>query len=166
MKKKLYIETSVWNQKIHTDRPDWQNTAEKFLATLKRGIYEPYISSVVIDEIARTHHEPTRNKLFGLINQVQPEVLEFDEEAQSLTKVYMEREFKNNKSRRIFNDSSHVAIATVNGINHIISFNFEHLVNDRRIDNFIAINFQNGYDHIIDITTPDRFVLPEPGEKL
>ena len=132
MKKKLYIETSVWNQLIHTDRPDWRSTAEKFLETLKRGFYDPYISSVVIDEIARTRHEPTRIKLFGFINQIQPEVLEFDEDAQMLTKIYMEREFKNNKSRRIFNDSSHVAIATVNGINHIVSFNFEHLVNDRR----------------------------------
>jgi hypothetical protein len=29
MKKKLYIETSVWNQLKHDDRPDWRETAEQ-----------------------------------------------------------------------------------------------------------------------------------------
>ncbi len=45
--KKLYIETSVWNQLEHTDRPDWRETADLFMKTLKKGIYESYISYVV-----------------------------------------------------------------------------------------------------------------------
>jgi predicted nucleic acid-binding protein len=161
MKKKLYIETSVWNQLVHDDRPDWRETTENFLMTLKRGIYEPFISTVVIDEVMATKDESIRMKLIGFINEVEPTSLEFDEEAQILTSKYLEKEFKNNRSKGIYNDSSHVAIATVNNIHHIISFNCHHLVNDRRIDGFNGINFQNGYDIIIDITTPDRFILPD-----
>jgi hypothetical protein len=58
----------------------------------------------------------------------------------------------------VYNDSSHVAIATVNEIRHVVSFNCHHLVNDSRIDGFNAVNLQKGYDLIIDISTPDRFI--------
>jgi hypothetical protein len=48
--------------------------------------------------------------------------------------------------------------STVNAIRHIVSFNCKHLVNDLRIDGLNAINLQNGYDVLVDITTPHRFV--------
>jgi len=110
MKKKLYVETSVWNQLEHTDRPEWQETAQQFIATLK----------VV------------------------------------LTDKFMVSAFNGRHSQRLYNDCSHVAIATINGIKHIVSFNCKRLVNDQRIDGFNAINLQNGYDHIVDICTPEK----------
>jgi hypothetical protein len=54
MRKKLYIETSVWNQLEHNDRPDWKETAVKLFEVIQTGLYEPYISSVVIDELEAT----------------------------------------------------------------------------------------------------------------
>jgi hypothetical protein len=89
MKKKLYIETSVWNQLEHDDRPDWRDTAEKFIATLQRGFYEVYVSKVVLDELLETPDENRRRKLIGHISSVEPVILPFDEEAQSLTDRYM-----------------------------------------------------------------------------
>jgi len=157
--KKLYIETSVWNQLEHTDRPDWRETAYKFIETIKAGYYKPYISTVVIDEIAATEDDDRRKKLFVHVNIVQPSILEFDEDAVVLTEKYMAANLIKSDSSRIYNDCSHVAIATVNDIRHIISFNCKHLVNDRRIDGFNAINFQNDYDNIIDINTPEKFIL-------
>jgi predicted nucleic acid-binding protein len=157
MKKKLYIETSVWNQIEHTDRPDWRETAQRFIATLKAGEYEPYISAVVLDEIAETPGEGKRKKLLGHIQVVQPAVLEFNQEAEALTEKYMAADFIQSDALRVYNDCSHVAIATVNGIKHIVSFNCKHLVNDRRIDGFNAVNFQYGYDHVVDICTPEKF---------
>jgi predicted nucleic acid-binding protein len=157
MKKKLYIETSVWNQLEHTDRPDWRDTAQRFIATLKAGQYEPYISAVVLDEIGETADEKRRRKLLDHIETVQPGVLEFDQEAVALTEKYMAADFIRSEALRVYNDCSHVAIATVNGIKHVVSFNCKHLVNDRRIDGFNAINFQNGYDNVVDISTPEKF---------
>jgi predicted nucleic acid-binding protein len=157
MKKKLYIETSVWNQLEHSDRPDWRDTAQRFIATLKTGQYEPYISAVVVDEIAATPDESNRKRLLKHIDAVQPGVLEFEQEAVALTEKYMAAGFIQSDSLRVYNDCSHVAIATVNGITHLVSFNCKHLVNDRRIDGFNAINFQNGYDHVVDICTPEKF---------
>jgi predicted nucleic acid-binding protein len=157
MKKKLYIETSVWNQLEHSDRPDWKETAKRFIATLKADYYEPYISAVVIDEIAKTEDEAKRRGLLSHIDSIQPVVLEFNPEAVALTEKYMAADFIRSNALRVYNDCSHVAISTVNGITHIVSFNCKHLVNDRRIDGFNAINFQNGYDHLVDICTPEKF---------
>jgi predicted nucleic acid-binding protein len=162
IKKKIYIETSVWNQLEHVDRPDWRETAEKFIATVRRGFYDVYVSKVVLDELMETPDEDKRRKFIRHINGVEPVILPFDEEAQALTAKYMEAEFVGgNRSRALYNDSCHVAIATVNDIGHIVSFNCRHLVKDRRIDGFNGVNLQNGYDHIIDITTPHRFVIEE-----
>ena len=84
-------------------------------------------------------------------------MLDFDNEATALTEQFMESAFKGSNSLRLYNDCSHVAIATVNQIKHIVSFNCDHLVNDRRIDGFNAIIVQNGYDLFIDISTPEKF---------
>ena len=161
MKKKLYIETSVWNQLEHDDRPDWKETAERFMATLKRDLYVPYISNIVVREIEATKDENRRSRLVEHINSISPIILETDEEVETLTEMYMSSEFVNTDSLRVYNDCSHVAIATVNDIRHIVSYNCKHLVKDRRIDGFNAVNFGNGYDRPIDITTPHRFMVTD-----
>lgn len=166
MKKKLYIETSVWNQLIHKDRPDWRETAESFFETIKAGYYESYISSVVIDEINETRDTDIQAKLVARINEIEPVLLEFDDDALALTKKYINSEFEGKASKRVYNDCRHVAVTTVNGLKHLISFNCRHLVNDRRIDGFNSINIHNGYDYIIDISTPHKFVITNDEDEL
>lgn len=130
----------------HHDRPEWRETAEKFIATLKRNIYEPYISDVVLREIDATRDVVLQKKLVDHINAINPIVLQTDEEIEALTDLYMKTGFAAADSIRVYNDYSHVAIATVNGIRHIVSFNCKHLVNDKRIDAFNAINFPGMVD--------------------
>jgi hypothetical protein len=129
------------------------------METLKEGYYIPYISFIVLDEIGKTPDESLRQRLIDNIENIQPTVLDFDDEAMALTEQFMKSTFKGNISSRIYNDCSHVAIATVHQIKHIVSFNCNHLVNDRRIDGFNAIIVQNGYDLFIDISTPEKFNL-------
>ena len=114
---------------------------------------------MVVDEIAATPDDLLRKKLLTHIQTVRPTVLLYKPDAITLTEKYLSSGFIQNKTMRVYNDCSHVAIATVNDIKHIVSFNCKHLVNDRRIDGFNAINFQNGYDLIVDISTPDKFNL-------
>jgi predicted nucleic acid-binding protein len=166
MKKKLYIETSVWNQLEHDDQPEWRDTAEKFIAALNRNVYEAYISDVVIREIEATPDVALQKRLVEHINATNPLILQTDNEVETLTDMYMKSAFAKADSIRVYNDCAHVAIATVNEIRHVISFNCKHLVRDKRIDAFNAINFQNGYELIIDITTPHRFVLDTEQENI
>jgi predicted nucleic acid-binding protein len=158
MKKKLYIETSVWSQLEHDDRPEWRQTSKKFMNAFREGLYEPYISDIVIQEIEATSNITLQKKLARHIKDINPIVIPASEEVESLTEKYIAVGFGKTDSMRIYNDCSHVAMATVSEIRHIVSFNCKHLVNDHHIDIFNAINFQNGYDLVIDITMPHRFV--------
>ena len=44
--KKCYIETSVWNQLLHIDRPDWKDITEVFFKNYKNNNISLYISEV------------------------------------------------------------------------------------------------------------------------
>ena len=160
-KKKLYIETSVWNQLVHTDRPEWREEALRFLKTCELGLYELYISTILLDEI-NLAQTAIKNKLLKYLNKLSPEVLEYDREAGDLTALYIEAEIIKSRKSNVIADLSQVAIATVNEIRHIVSFNCKHLLKDRNIDGFNSVNIGNGYDTLIEITTPERFIdLPE-----
>jgi len=164
MKKKLYIETSVWNQLVHTDRPDWKHVAERFFRTCERGLYELYVSIILMDEIELAQ-AAVRDKLLKRIQKLSPEVLEYDKEAKDLTALYQEAEIIKSRKSNVIADLAQVAIAATNGIKHIVSFNCKHLVKDRSIDGFNGVNIRNGYDTLIEITTPERFIdLPEEAE--
>ncbi|OGJ91002.1 MAG: hypothetical protein A2487_05350 [Candidatus Raymondbacteria bacterium RifOxyC12_full_50_8] len=159
MRKKLYIETSVWNQLEHDDRPEWRETSDKFFKIVSAGIYEPYISNIVIDEISVTPDKVRFQRLVDHINRYQPVILDMNSEAEALARQYLAAMYVSNTPLRVYRDCAQVALATIYNIRHIVSFNFTHLVNDRKIDGFNAINIRNGYDLVVDITTPHRFLL-------
>ncbi len=60
-------------------------------------------------------------------------------------------------------DALHVALATVNGVDVLVSWNFKHIVNFGRIRLFNAVNLERGYG-LIEIRTP-REVLHEGNEQ-
>ncbi len=60
-------------------------------------------------------------------------------------------------------DALHVALATVNAVDVLVSWNFKHIVNFGRIRLFNAVNLEQGYG-LIEIRTP-REVLHEGQEE-
>ncbi|WP_310391154.1 hypothetical protein [Hymenobacter sp.] len=53
-------------------------------------------------------------------------------------------------------DAQHIALASVNRLDVVVSWNFKHIVNLDRIRFFHAINLQNGYPPV-DIRSPLEF---------
>ena len=56
-------------------------------------------------------------------------------------------------------DAQHIAIATVNRVNVLVSWNFKHIVNLARIHGYNSVNLRQGYP-MIEIRTP-REVLAD-----
>ena len=164
MKRKLYIETSVWNQLTHIDRPYWKKATQDFFASVKAGHYDIFISDLVLDEISQTTDTETLNELRRHIQALQPTVLYFEYEARVLVEQYKSASIIKSNKPKIIVDMGHVAIATINEIRHIISFNFDHLVNEIKIDKFNAVNLNAGYDIIVDIKTPESYIIKEDEE--
>ena len=59
--------------------------------------------------------------------------------------------------RTSYADCLHIALATINRADYLISWNFRHIVNVQRIRGYNAINLKNGYK-LLEIRSPRDFV--------
>lgn len=57
-------------------------------------------------------------------------------------------------------DCLHIALATINRADYLISWNFKHIVNVQRIRGYNSINIKNGYKEL-EIRSPRDFVIYE-----
>jgi len=57
-------------------------------------------------------------------------------------------------------DAQHIAIASVNRVDLVVSWNFTHIVNLARIHGFNAVNLRQGYP-VLEIRTPQEVVPHE-----
>lgn len=86
---RVYIETSVWSHVFHDDTPDFQRATVEFLNQAGERIFAPYISTVVLDEVARANPK-RREGLLGEIAAIRPTLLRGSVEADTLARRYVE----------------------------------------------------------------------------
>ena len=148
---KLYLDTSIPNFLFAEDAKDKQKITHELFGQKFQNQYEFYISGVVIREIENA----PLNKQKVLLEKIEGiEVLEFNEEAENLALAYLKAGALPKSS---IEDARHVAIATVYNLDAIVSWNFKHLVNIRRIKLVNLVNEQMGYKHI-EIISPQEVV--------
>lgn len=79
--------------------------------------------------------------------------IELDNESKNLAQAYIDERILGTSS---FNDAYHIALATVNRLDVLVSWNFKHIVNFDKIKLFNSVNMRLGYP-IIDIRSPLEF---------
>ncbi|MEW5816143.1 MAG: hypothetical protein AB1798_12210 [Spirochaetota bacterium] len=157
MKKlKLYIETSVWNFLLAEDIPDKYAETMAFFLDVESGRYEIFISEVVIGEIENAPEQINR-RLRSLIDRYSPGFLSSDDESDNMIESYLTAGLLTSNH---LTDLSHLAVASVNDMDMLISWNLRHIVKaqTRKIVN--AVNRLNGY-HDIEICTPKEAIEDE-----
>ena len=148
MKKiKLYLDTTIFNFFFADEAPQERDITRKFFKEIDQ--YEIYFSDIVIKEIARCH-SPKREKLLRLIEEHSPEELMLDEEARILAHKYVKEKIIPVK---YMDDAHHIALASVHGIDALLSWNFEHIVKLKTKREVVGINMFMGYGPI-DIYSP------------
>lgn len=142
----LYLETSVPSAYY-----DYRNRRRMFNTRVsweKFGDYEVYISELTMAELLRIKTPGLRQKLLNLVNDFKP--LERSIEADELADEYMVSRIFPTKYR---DDALHLAIASVSGIDYLLSWNFEHLVKVRTKEMAKSVNNSKGYK-AIEIISP------------
>ncbi len=81
------------------------------------------------------------------------EFLETTNEAVELATGYIVEKVVGQTS---FADCLHIALATINSADFLISWNFKHIVNVQRIRGYNSINIKNGYKSL-EIRSPREF---------
>ncbi len=151
-KLKLYIDTSIWNLALEHDRDEYSLTHD-FLEVYSHSKNSLLISEVVEIEINRAY-DTRRKQLLKLIERYKPEVLIPTNEAYSLAKIYITEDLM---PASAINDAIHIAIASLNHCDFIVSWNFKHIVRAKTIKGVHVINLREGYS-LIEIVSPREFI--------
>jgi predicted nucleic acid-binding protein len=146
----VYVETSVWSQALAEDAPDMRAATELFLAAAKAAESNIFISVVVLREISRASNELAK-KLRSLINEIAPVVLPFDDEMDQLAQAFLEHGVVPPSK---VEDAQHVAVAVANELDVLVSWNYRHLVNVRRREEFHQVSVMKGFYKPLQIVTP------------
>lgn len=154
MKKiKYYLDTTIFNfvfAEGDTEKKDITIKLFKDLPLIAEGTY---ISDEVIREISRAP-EPRKSQLEELLKEVNPLLLEIDLEAEELAERYIKEGVIPERYR---GDALHIAVAVINGIEAIVSWNFEHIVKLKTRVMVNGINRLLGY-HEIEICSPEEVI--------
>ena len=153
MKKlRLYLDTSIINFVFADDAPEKKAiTIDFFDNYVKRNVFEVFISDVVIEEIEKTKDIKKRKALLNVISQYEISIFTVSKEVLELAYKYVERGVVPEKK---LDDARHLAIATTNECDVLVSWNFKHLVNINKEKQVSAINIQEGYYYPLRLTTP------------
>jgi predicted nucleic acid-binding protein len=152
MKRRIYIDTSV----IGGYFDDEFEVATKLLfERIKNKDFDIYFSEVNETELSLAPKNVQDIKL--IIPQDCYKYLELNDESKKLAETYVNEKALGKAS---MNDAFHIAIASVNRLDCLVSWNFKHIVNFDKIKLFNSINLKLGYP-LIDIRTPLEFLKYE-----
>jgi len=152
---KIYLETTLFNFYIDVTRDAHADTVRLF-KEIVAGNYEAFTSTYATDELEKAPKEK-RDKMMNLITKHGITVLAPSDEAVRMADIYVAEGVIPPKYRT---DGLHIAIATVNELDMIVSMNFQHIVKRKTITMTGYINTLNGY-RAIEIYSPMEVVENE-----
>jgi len=133
-KQRVYLDTSVIGGCFDGE---FAEVSLKIFELINLGILEAVISDVTIGEL-----EGASKNIRDLIENLSPEnltVLNSSDEVANLSAKYLQAGIVSSRFRE---DALHIAYATVNEVDVLISWNFKHIVNLNKIKQFNAVNHQ------------------------
>lgn len=145
---KCYLDTSVVSLLDDDRAADRRDLTREFWD--RRSLLTLYVSEVTLREIRDTLDENRRNQMLARTTGLT--VLTVTPEAERLADEYL---LAAAFPRSVPDDALHVAVAVLNRMDVIISWNFEHLVNQRRRAEIITINHRLGLPGIAIISPPE-----------
>ncbi len=144
---RVYLDPSVISALFDSRAVDRQRMTAALWETL--GDYRVYISEIVLDELGAAP-EGLRSKYLEAVKGFS--VLRVTEEAEQLAGDYIANGIFPEKYR---SDALHVALASVNGIGYLLSWNFKHLVKVKTRRLVAVVNMVREYQPIEIIAPPE-----------
>ncbi|MDR3291712.1 MAG: hypothetical protein LBT10_06150 [Methanobrevibacter sp.] len=134
-KLKIYVENSVIGG--YFDK-EFEKHAKRLFEEFKRGTFKAVISSHVMDELGNGAPQ----HVIGNLKQINYDEYELTKEMIDLADKYMESCIV---TKKYYEDGLHIAIATVIGVDVLVSWNFKHIVNLNKIKLFNHVNLMERY---------------------
>lgn len=139
-KQRIYLDTSVFGG--HFDI-EFEEFTKPLFARIHKGEFTMLLSAVLQREL-----EPAPDKIINLIRELDSEFTEFLEENDEVLDLATEYIAEKVVGQTSFADCLHIALATINRADLLVSWNFKHIVNIERIRGYNSINIKNGYKQL------------------
>jgi hypothetical protein len=142
---RIYLDTSVFGGYFE---PEFELWTKILFDQIKKGHYKLLLSRVI--DIELTNAPQYVKELALSIPDNQIEFLDISNEATQLADTYIMENVVGETSRA---DCLHIALATLNNADILVSRNFQHIVNINRIRGYNSVNYRHGHK-ILEIRTP------------
>lgn len=150
---KLYLDTSVPSFLFAADSPDRQEITKRFFEKAKGSSkYRLYVSDVTIREIRATPDLEKRNQLSSVVADLPN--LQITDQAEELAERYLKEGII---PAKYYDDALHLAIATVEDMDVVLSWNFNHIVKLKTKQGITGLNTLLGY-RALDIISPEELI--------
>ncbi|MCX6278665.1 MAG: PIN domain-containing protein [Bacteroidetes bacterium] len=145
---KLYIDTSVIGGYFDQE---FEEETKALFKKIEQNEYCIVLSDLTERELLGA---PENVKMLLKNLYITPEVVSMTTEVDDLAKEYLQEKVVGETSK---DDCLHIALATINKIDILVSWNFKHIVNIKRIRGYNAINIKNGYS-VLEIRSPKDLI--------
>ena len=145
-----YVETSVWGMVHPMQSAALREATCDFLAECRRGVFQTHISDVVISEIQQASGG-VQEEVLRWIAQLEPVIVEASPDVDALAERFIAHGILSPNRRA---DARHVACAVVHGLDLLVSWNYRHIANVRRAEQFHAVALLAGWPSTLSIHTP------------
>jgi len=142
---RIYLDTSVFGGYFD---PEFELWTKILFDKIMQGEYK-VIYSKLIDIELTSAPERVRN-LVNSLSRDFLDLVDITDQAVDLAESYLKENVVGKTSRA---DCIHIALATLNNADVLVSWNFKHIVNINRIRGYNAVNYKLG-NKILEIRTP------------
>jgi hypothetical protein len=134
----------MFNYYFDIDREGHADTVRLFEA-IREGKHEAFTSEYAVGELLDAP-EPKRTKMLDLIDEYKVTTIPSTDEIDRLADLYVAEGIIPSRFR---DDSAHIAAASVNGLDCILSYNFQHINRLKTKVMTERINHREGYNGIV-----------------
>ena len=156
MRARIYLDTSVFGAICDPDLEERLVATRRLLDGLGRARWEGFISTLVLEEVDRAP-AAVRRRIAAEVRRSGVTMLEESAESLLLARLYVASGAMPANSQ---DDARHIAVAAVNGIHTVVSWDFHHMVNVERRRRINAVNLRESLP-LLDIVSPWEIVDEE-----
>jgi len=146
---KIYLETSIFSfyheTREYGEYPKYKAQVRELFERIKAGEFEPFTSIFAMDEITKDKDTKKLERMRSLISDFGITFLEVTDEVDRIATLYIQ---EGAISPAWETDALHIAMATVHGLDLIVSLNFTHIVRIWTIDRVRRVNRRGSYQGI------------------
>jgi len=136
LKTKIYLDTSIPSAYFDNSKPVRQLITQKWFKNESEN-YKLYVSTLTLEEINNLGNEEKRDNILDIIEKYDAVILDITKNIYDLSNEYM---LKGAIPINEPEDALHIAVAVLNNIETLASWNFKHIVSVNPIRKIHEIN--------------------------